>query len=60
MARATVTQGVVLLTGRLEYQGDVTTAVRLIRAIPGVVAVRNRLDWQWNGTRPVEDPIPTA
>jgi CBS domain-containing protein len=55
MARATVTEGVVMLTGRLEYQGDVSIAVRLIRAIPGVIAVRNRLDWQWNGPRPVED-----
>ncbi|HVV19162.1 MAG TPA: CBS domain-containing protein [Pseudonocardiaceae bacterium] len=60
MARATVTKGVVTLTGRLEYQGDVSTAVRLIRAVPGVIAVRNRLDWQWNGTRPVEDAVPTA
>lgn len=49
MVRATVEHGVVMLTGRLEYQGDVSTAIRLIRAIPGVVAIRNRLDWLWNG-----------
>lgn len=60
MVRATVVKGVVLLTGRLEYQGDVSTAVRLIRAIPGVVAVRNRLDWQWNGDRPEVNQPATA
>jgi CBS domain-containing protein len=31
---ATVEHGVVLLTGRLEYEGDITTAVRLIKAVP--------------------------
>jgi len=49
IVRATVEKGVVMLTGRLEYQGDVSAAVRLIRAIPGVVAIRNRLDWLWDG-----------
>jgi CBS domain-containing protein len=48
--RATVEHGVVLLTGRLEYEGDVATAVRLIRSVPGVVEVENRLDYVWNGT----------
>jgi CBS domain-containing protein len=52
VARATVEHGVVLLTGRLEYQGDVITAGRLAGRVPGVVAVRNRLDWQWNGAGP--------
>jgi CBS domain-containing protein len=47
--RATVEHGVVLLTGRLEYEGDVATAVRLIRSVPGVVEVKNRLDYVWNG-----------
>ena len=46
---ATVEHGVVLLTGRLEYEGDMTTAVRLIKAIPGVIAVKNRLGYTWNG-----------
>lgn len=49
MVRATVEHGVVMLTGRLSYQGDVAVAVRLARNVPGVVAVRNRLDWCWNG-----------
>jgi osmotically-inducible protein OsmY len=44
-----VEHGVVLLTGRLEYEGDVATAVRLIRSVPGVVEVKNRLDYVWNG-----------
>lgn len=47
--RATVEHGVVTLTGRLEYQADVDIAVRLVRAMPGVVAVKNRLDYFWNG-----------
>ena len=50
--RATVECGVVLLTGRLEYQADTTTAANLARRVPGVVEVRNRLDWQWNGDGP--------
>jgi CBS domain-containing protein len=49
MVRATVEHGVVVLTGRLEYQGDALAAGQLAGTIPGVVAVRNRLDWQWNG-----------
>ncbi|HEX5401606.1 MAG TPA: CBS domain-containing protein [Pseudonocardiaceae bacterium] len=61
MVRATVVSSVVMLTGRVEYQGDVSTAVRLVRAIPGVVAVKNRLDWQWNGPRPhIDEPAPTT
>jgi CBS domain-containing protein len=49
MVRATVEDGVVLLTGRLEYEADVATAARLCHDIPGVVSVRNRLDYLWNG-----------
>jgi len=49
---ATVEHGVVLLTGRLEYEGDVTIALRLTKAIPGTVDVKNRLDYTWNGDRP--------
>lgn len=49
MVRASVENGIVLLTGRLPYRGDVAAAVRLVRKVPGVVAVRNRLDWFWNG-----------
>lgn len=52
MVRASVADGVVLLTGRLEYQGDVAAAGLLAGQVPGVVAVHNRLDWQWNGSRP--------
>ncbi|HEX5116642.1 MAG TPA: CBS domain-containing protein [Pseudonocardiaceae bacterium] len=56
MVRASVANGVVLLTGRLEFQGDVSDAGRLAGRVPGVVAVRNRLDWQWNGSRAEPDP----
>jgi CBS domain-containing protein len=46
---ATVEHGVVLLTGRLEYEADVATAERRVESIPGVVEVRNRMDYVWNG-----------
>ena len=49
MVRATVEHGVVTLTGRLEYQADVDIAEHLVKAMPGVVAVRNRLLYIWNG-----------
>ena len=39
----------VLLTGRLEYEADVATAERLTLAVPGVVGVRNRMDFVWQG-----------
>jgi CBS domain-containing protein len=51
VVRVTVENGVVMLTGRLEYQGDTVTAGRLARQVSGVVAVHNRLDWHWNGAR---------
>ncbi|MEV7098611.1 CBS domain-containing protein [Amycolatopsis sp. NPDC051045] len=46
---ASVEHGVVLLTGRLEYEADVATAERMTRAVPGVVDVRNRMDFVWTG-----------
>ena len=49
---ASVEHGVVMLTGRLEYEADVATAERLTLAVPGVVAVRNRMDFVWQGQRP--------
>jgi CBS domain-containing protein len=47
--RATVEHGVVMLTGRLEYEGDVDRAVQLIGSIHGVVEVKNRMGYVWNG-----------
>lgn len=47
--RVTVEHGVVTLTGRLEYQAEVELAGQQARAIPGVIAVRNRLDYLWTG-----------
>ncbi|MEU4518898.1 CBS domain-containing protein [Amycolatopsis sp. NPDC024027] len=47
--RASVEHGVVLLTGRLEYEADVATAERMTRAVAGVVDVRNRMDFVWTG-----------
>ncbi|GDY33404.1 CBS domain-containing protein [Gandjariella thermophila] len=48
-ARATVEHGVVTLVGRLQWQADVDIAGKLVKAIPGVVAVENRLDYLWQG-----------
>ena len=47
--RVTVENGVVWLTGRLEWQGDVAAAERLSRSVAGVIGVRNRLDYAWHG-----------
>ena len=55
--RTTVEHGVVLLTGRVEYRSDIDVAVRRIAAVPGVVAVKNRLDYWWNGTIDRTEPV---
>lgn len=57
MVRATVHNGIVTLTGRVEYQGDVATAVRQVRLLPGVVDVCCRLDWTWNGDRAAREDL---
>jgi CBS domain-containing protein len=46
-ASAVVTDGVVTLSGQLEFRAEVDIAGHLVRAIPGVVGVENRLDYQW-------------
>ncbi|HWC78622.1 MAG TPA: CBS domain-containing protein [Pseudonocardiaceae bacterium] len=45
-----VAHGEVLLTGRLEYAAEVDIAVHLTALIPGVTAVRDRMDWVWDRT----------
>ncbi|WP_235999000.1 CBS domain-containing protein [Qaidamihabitans albus] len=42
-----VEHGVVTLLGRLERSSDAALAGRLAGEVPGVVAVRNRLDYVW-------------
>lgn len=44
----TVESGVVTVLGRLERRSAVSSAERLIALVPGVVGVRNRLDYVWN------------
>ncbi|MFD2417087.1 CBS domain-containing protein [Amycolatopsis pigmentata] len=44
----TVEHGVVTVLGRLERRSAVSSAERLIALVPGVVGVRNRLDYVWN------------
>ncbi|MDX8031249.1 CBS domain-containing protein [Lentzea sp. BCCO 10_0856] len=45
-----VTGGVVTLQGKLERQSEVEIAGHLVRALPGVVEVHNRLRAGWNDT----------
>jgi CBS domain-containing protein len=44
----TVQDGVVTMLGRLERKCEVEIAGRLVPKIPGVIEVRNRLDYAWN------------
>ena len=60
MVRTTVEQGVVTLTGRVEYESDIPVAVRRIATVRGVVAVNNRLDYCWNGTIDRVEPVADA
>ncbi|HEX7307670.1 CBS domain-containing protein [Lentzea sp.] len=45
-----VSEGVVTLQGQLERQSEVEIAEHLVRALPGVVDVRNELRPSWNDT----------
>ncbi|WP_086664503.1 CBS domain-containing protein [Lentzea kentuckyensis] len=45
-----VTEGVVDLQGKLERQSEVDIAEHLVRVLPGVVDVHNRLRPEWNDT----------
>lgn len=45
-----VTDGVVTLQGQLERQSEIDIADHLVRALPGVVDVQNRLRPEWNDT----------
>jgi len=47
-ASVTVVDGVVTLLGRLDNHGAVERAGVLVREVPGVVEVRNRLDFVWD------------
>jgi len=43
---AEVRDGVVTLVGQLDFQAEVDIASHLVKAIPGVVSVHNRLDYR--------------
>ncbi|GAB2861863.1 CBS domain-containing protein [Lentzea nigeriaca] len=45
-----VTDGVVTLQGRLERQSEIDIADHLVRSLPGVVDLQNRLLPEWNDT----------
>nr|WP_232327797.1 BON domain-containing protein [Kibdelosporangium sp. MJ126-NF4]CTQ98965.1 hypothetical protein [Kibdelosporangium sp. MJ126-NF4] len=44
----TVSRGVVTLIGQLARRSEVEIAGRLTPTVPGVVEVRNRLDYAWS------------
>ncbi len=50
---ATVTDGVVTLTGQLDHRSMVAITERLTREVDGVVDVRNELTWVFDDTVPV-------
>jgi len=53
VVRASVADGVVLLVGRVEWRSRLAGIDALVRAVPGVVDVRNRIGYQWDdGTGP--------
>jgi CBS domain-containing protein len=45
-----VSEGVVTLQGRLERQSEIDIAGHLVRSLPGVVDLHNRLTPEWNDT----------
>jgi len=51
MVTVAVDRGVATLTGSLERRSEVEIAGRLTGTVPGVVAVRNRLDHSWDDRR---------
>ncbi|MEV1202454.1 CBS domain-containing protein [Microbispora rosea] len=50
MVTVTVDQGVVTLTGRLQWRSDALTAARLARGVNGVVDVIEHLEWEDDDT----------
>jgi len=53
----TVADGVVTVTGSLDYASTVAYALREIRIIPGVVDVVDELKWRTDDTRPHTAPL---
>jgi CBS domain-containing protein len=55
VVRASVTDGVVLLVGRVEWRSALVGIDALVCAVPGVVEVRDRIGYQWDdGVGPTE------
>lgn len=48
LVRAEFRDGVVLLLGRVDYRSALPGIGRLVRAVPGVVEVRNRMSYRWD------------
>lgn len=46
--RVEVRAGIVTVVGRVERRSDIEPVTRTISELPGVVEVRNRLDYVWN------------
>ncbi|MFI5612045.1 CBS domain-containing protein [Amycolatopsis sp. NPDC051903] len=47
-ARAMVHDGVVTVAGRVERRSEIAAVTRLVEAVPGVIEVRNGLDFVWD------------
>ncbi|MEU0533878.1 CBS domain-containing protein [Amycolatopsis tolypomycina] len=59
--RVQVRAGIVMVVGRVERRSDVDPVTRLIHELPGVVEVRNRLDYVWNDVGSRNSPaLPSA
>ena len=48
LVRARVGQGVVLLVGRVVWRSELARIDRVVREIPGVVEVRDRIGYVWD------------
>jgi CBS domain-containing protein len=48
VVRAAVEEGVVLLVGRVQWRSALVGIEQLVRAVPGVVEVRNRIGYVWD------------
>jgi osmotically-inducible protein OsmY len=48
IVRARVGRGVVLLVGRVVWRSELARIDRIVREIPGVVEVRDRIGFVWN------------
>ena len=60
----TVARGEVTLDGRVQLKHDAEMLPRLVRRVPGVVAVRSTVSWEYGGheayRRLTRGPLPSS